>query len=156
MASSKFISPDEFSHSLKIICRDVQKRTFSHEQESLSKGETIHNASKLLSFSPFIDKDGLIRVGGRLRNSQVHYNSCHPILLPGDHRLTRLVIECEHVRNLHAGLQATMASVRQTFWPLSLRSSARSIINENALLALRQTRSNLRPSWLLYQPVASR
>ncbi|XP_018372878.1 PREDICTED: uncharacterized protein LOC108767463, partial [Trachymyrmex cornetzi] len=129
-ASGKFISPDEFSRSLKVICRDVQKQAFPHEQESLSKGKPISSASRLLPLTPFIDKDGLIKVGGRLRNSQVDYNACHPILLPGDHRLTRLIIEREHVLNLHAGVQATMAAIRQSFWPLSLRLNARGIIRK--------------------------
>ncbi|XP_018400726.1 PREDICTED: uncharacterized protein LOC108778124 [Cyphomyrmex costatus] len=34
----------------------------------------------------------------------------------------------EHMRNMHAGVQATMAFVRQRFWPISLRSTVRKII----------------------------
>lgn len=56
---------------------------------------------------------------------------CPPlILLPKSHQLTRLVIEREHVRNLHAGLQGAMAAVRRNFWPLSVRSTARGIIRK--------------------------
>jgi len=44
--------------------------------------------------------------------------------------LTQRIIEREHTRNLHAGLQATMAFVRQRFWPLSLRSTVRGIIQK--------------------------
>ncbi|KYN50062.1 hypothetical protein ALC62_00090, partial [Cyphomyrmex costatus] len=46
------------------------------------------------------------------------------------HILTQRIIEREHTRNLHAGLQATMAFVRQRFWPLSLRSTTRGIIQK--------------------------
>jgi len=52
-----------------------------------------------------------MRVGGRLKNSNLAFNVCHPILLPRKHILTQRIIECEHTRNLHAGLQATMFRV---------------------------------------------
>jgi len=62
-----------------------------------------------------------MRVGGKLKNSNLAFNACHPILLPRKHILTQRIIERERTRNLHADLQATMAFVRQRFWPLSLR-----------------------------------
>ncbi|KYN07859.1 hypothetical protein ALC62_01165 [Cyphomyrmex costatus] len=75
-----------------------------------------------------MDDTGLIRVGGRLKNSRLQFDAQHPILLPREHELTKRVINYEHVRNLHAGTQATMAAVRQRFWPLSLRSCTRKIL----------------------------
>jgi len=71
-----------------------------------------------------------MRVGGRLKNPNLAFNACHPILLRRKHILTHRIIEREHTRNLHAGLQATMAFVRQRFWPLSLRSTVRGIIQK--------------------------
>lgn len=53
-----------------------------------------------------------------------------PDMLPRSHILTRRVIEHEHVRNLHSGAQATMAAVRQRFWPLSLRSTMRKLLQK--------------------------
>jgi len=67
-------------------------------------------------------------VGRRLINSDLSFDACHPILLPRDHILIRRVIEREHKRNAHAGVQATMAAVRQRFWPISLWSTTRKII----------------------------
>lgn len=64
----------------------------------------------------------------RLSNSNLQINTRHPIVIPRNHILTRLIIEREHIRNLHAGMQATMANVRQQFWPLSLRSATRKVI----------------------------
>lgn len=66
--------------------------------------------------------------GGRLRNSRLQFDAQHPILLPRDHDLTKRIIIYEHTRNMNAGTQATMAAVRQRFWPLSLRSTTRKII----------------------------
>ncbi|XP_067205397.1 uncharacterized protein [Linepithema humile] len=98
------------------------------EYRSLSKNETIPTSSKILSLSPFMDERRLIRVGGRLKNSELSFDARHPILLPSNHDLTKRIIMREHIRNMHSGTQATMAAVRQQFWPLTLRSVTRKII----------------------------
>lgn len=121
-ASSGFISPSEISRAVGVACRVVQIGAFPEEHSALSKGKPIKSSSRILSLSPFMDRDGIIRVGGRLKNSELQFDACHPNLLPRDHELTRRIIGREHARALHAGAQATMAAVRQQFWPLSLRS----------------------------------
>lgn len=125
---TEFISHDEISYALKLMCKTVQRAAFPNEYSQLSKDRAIAASSKLLSLSPFMDKTGLIRVGGRLKNSSLQFDACHPILLPREHELTKCIIKQEHVRNLHAGTQATMAAVRQRFWPLALRSAVRKIV----------------------------
>ncbi|XP_018399979.1 PREDICTED: uncharacterized protein LOC108777551, partial [Cyphomyrmex costatus] len=124
---TSFVSHNEISHALNTACRVVQRTSFSEEYKALSKGKPISTSSKLLSLSPFMDEIGLIRVGGRLRNSNL-LEARHPILLPREHNFTKRVISHEHVRNMHAGAQATMAAIRQRFWPLSFRSSTRKIL----------------------------
>lgn len=105
-------------------------RAFASEYKALSKGDAINTSSSILSLSPFMDEAGLMRVGGRLKNSELQFDARHPILLPRNNDLTHCVIEYEHIRNLHAGAQATMAAVRERFWPLSLRSTTRKIIQK--------------------------
>lgn len=127
---TNLISSTEKSFALETVCKVVQNQVFANEYEALRLGTAINSNSRLLSLSPFMNKDGLIRVGGRLKNSNLDFDACHPILLPRNHELTRKIIREEHVRNMHAGTQATMAFVRQRFWPISLRSAARKIIQE--------------------------
>ncbi|XP_011859054.1 PREDICTED: uncharacterized protein LOC105556570 [Vollenhovia emeryi] len=127
-APTKFVSHGEVTYALEVACREVQKAAFPNEYNQLSKNGTISASSRLLPLAPFLDKDGLIRVGGRLKNSGLQFDACHPILLPREHELKKRVISQEHVRSLHAGAQATMAAVRQRFWPLSLRSAVRKIV----------------------------
>ncbi|XP_018404138.1 PREDICTED: uncharacterized protein LOC108780819 [Cyphomyrmex costatus] len=125
---SILISPTEASHALNIVCKAVQKQSFSKDYEVLQRKDSIAVTSNIRSLTPFIDESGLLRVGGRLGNSNLESNARHPILIPRNHILTQLIIEQEHKRNLHAGLQATMANVRQQFWSLSLRSATRRVI----------------------------
>ncbi|XP_071642941.1 uncharacterized protein [Temnothorax longispinosus] len=123
-----FISHLESLFALMLLCKAVQRRSFHLEYKALSKDEPLGKSSQLNSLMPFISSDGLIRVGGRIQNSDLIYDARHPIVLPRSHELTKRIIEREHIHNAHAGIQATMAAVRQRFWPLSLRSSARKII----------------------------
>lgn len=74
------------------------------ELTSLKKGENIAPKSRLLNFSPFLDEDGLIRVGGKLHNSQYSYQQKHSIISPKSHPNTELIIAQEHHSNLHGGV----------------------------------------------------
>ena len=76
---------------------------FYREYQALVKNEIVNASSNILSLSPFLDESGM-RVGGRLKNSNLVFNACHPILLPRKHILTQRIIEREHKRNLYAGL----------------------------------------------------
>jgi len=64
------VSPVETSIALDCICRTVQQRAFYREYEALIKNE-INTSSNILSLSPFLDESGLMRVGGRLKNSKI-------------------------------------------------------------------------------------
>ncbi|XP_011860341.1 PREDICTED: uncharacterized protein LOC105557650 [Vollenhovia emeryi] len=131
IAPTNVISSVEISLAMEAVCRAVQKQVFPNEYAALKRGTNINTSSRLLSLSPFIDKNDLIRVEGRLKNSDLDFCVRHPILLPRNHDLTRKLIRHEHIRNKHAGTQGTaMAFVRQRFWPLSLRSATRKIIQE--------------------------
>jgi hypothetical protein len=49
-------------------------------------------------------------------------------VLPKNHKLTQLIIHSEHLKQLHAGPQASLASVRQNYWPLSGRDAVRQVL----------------------------
>ncbi|KAI5641594.1 pao retrotransposon peptidase domain-containing protein [Phthorimaea operculella] len=65
---------------------------------------------------PFIDASGLVRVGGRLHFAAIPFSQKHPVILPTESYVTKLIIENEHVRNLHAGPRLVLASINQKFW----------------------------------------
>ena len=76
----------------------------------------------VLVLHPFIDSDGVLRVGGRKRNSHLAYPQMHPIILHGKQVLTRLIIRSEHLRLLHAGPTLVFPSLA-VFTFLGLRLS---------------------------------
>ena len=81
----------------------------------LGKGKALLRSSKLLPFHPLMDEQGLLRVGGRTAQTRLSYSRRHPLILPGDNPLVRLIVRTEHVRLLHAGPTLVAASLSRRF-----------------------------------------
>ena len=65
--------------------------------------------------APF-DKEGAIRVGGRLRNAPRLYEEIHPILLPASHPISKLIMREAHSQVGHGGPERTLSESRRKFW----------------------------------------
>lgn len=81
----------------------VQKDHFSKELTSLKSGHELPKNSSLISYHLCLDMNGLIRVGGRIQNAKLSYQSVHPVVIMGKHQITKLIIHSEHLRLPHAG-----------------------------------------------------
>ncbi|GFX47909.1 integrase catalytic domain-containing protein [Trichonephila clavipes] len=78
----------------------------------------------------FKNKDGVLRVGGRLCNSDLNFECKFPVILPCNHKLTNLIVEYFHLKYFHLGPQALLYQVRQRFWPLRGRNVCRKIVHD--------------------------
>lgn len=105
----------------------IQREQFYTEIIQLQKSELI-KGPKLSALTPFLDENGLIRVGGRLRKSNLPSNQKHPILLPSYHHVTDLIIAKTHLKNRHAGNSSTLFAIRQQFYLLDGKNQVRKII----------------------------
>ncbi|XP_053406534.1 uncharacterized protein LOC123530253 [Mercenaria mercenaria] len=76
----------------------------------------------------YLDTDGLIRCGGRIHNAPLEYATKFPYLLPKKHKLTRLVIQDAHGKQLHSGVNATITHLRQKYWIPAIRQCVRSVL----------------------------
>lgn len=98
----------ELESSLKGIVRFLQGQF--HMEKDLN--------TSLRKLLPFKDREDIIRVGGRLKNSYLPFDAKHPMLLPNC-KITDLLIEKIHKEKLHAAPQALLSFVRERFWPLN-------------------------------------
>ncbi|KAJ8915288.1 hypothetical protein NQ315_014796 [Exocentrus adspersus] len=80
--------------------------------------------SSLKHLRPFL-KDDIIRVGGRLCNSNLNFDTQHPVLLPKRDPLVDLLIDHYHSSNLHTGPNLVLSLLRLRYWILSARSVVR-------------------------------
>ncbi|CAK9798625.1 hypothetical protein ANTPLA_LOCUS1703 [Anthophora plagiata] len=112
------------------IIKIVQSIAFSKDIQNLKTNRVLHPKSKLLPLHPFLDDNGMLRVGGRLQNAPLPYAQKHPILLPRNHHVTTLIIRESHLSNQHTGITSTLYNVRQTYWPIDGKNTTRKIIRE--------------------------
>ncbi|XP_046753077.1 uncharacterized protein LOC124416196 [Diprion similis] len=101
---------------------------FAEELKDLTAGSPLRPNSKLSRLNPFIDKEGVLRVGGRLQHSSLPFSARYPIILPKNNHVTALIIDNEHRTHYHAGAQATLYAVRRRYWPLDGRSQVWKVI----------------------------
>ncbi|XP_058802443.1 uncharacterized protein LOC131670671 [Phymastichus coffea] len=92
-----------------------QRQTFADEIKLL-QGPAPRLQASLRALEPFLDEDGLLRVGGRLSQSPLPYDERHPVLLDGRSHLAKLVLRWAHARSLHGGFRSTYARVLQKAW----------------------------------------
>ncbi|XP_072384621.1 uncharacterized protein [Diabrotica undecimpunctata] len=114
---SDHLSPKELQDSRLFLIRQVQTIFFKSEILSLTQGRLLLN-KQIASLNPFLDRSTLLRVGGRLKYSDVPFDQRHPLLLPARNQFTTLLLTSEHQRLGHAGSQTTLNNVRLRYWPL--------------------------------------
>ncbi|XP_037931278.1 uncharacterized protein LOC119666075 [Teleopsis dalmanni] len=96
----------------------------------LVKDEFVPKTHNLTSLTPFVDEEGVIRVGGRVSSSTLQFDAIHQMILPNNDPLVKLLVEKIHKNNYHCGAQALLAQVRQRFWPLKGKSLMRAVIQQ--------------------------
>lgn len=122
------LSVAERQNALNVWITYSQNDSFRGEVKALQSQVPIPSASKLSHLCPFIDADGVMRVGGRLQNARLHENVKHPILIPESSPLAELIIRDAHHQALHGAVQLTMVVVRQKYWIPRLRILTRKVI----------------------------
>ena len=115
----RILLPTEISKAETFWIKQVQAQAFPG-------GE---NEGSLTRLNPKNDGDGLLRMDGRLRFAdELPYGTRHPILLPKDHPVTRLIVVNAHKRLGHgAGVEQVLTELRSRFWVVKGRRLVRSV-----------------------------
>ena len=118
----KVLEPVEISNAERYWVRKTQRERFSEELTTLRAGGSVLRSSPLWRLSPFVDSDGILRVGGRLEMSNLPYDAKHPVILPKKHHISKLVIAHIHNQGHHnLGVNFTLAELRQKYWIINGR-----------------------------------
>ena len=107
-----------------------QHAHFSAELAALQAKQHLPKSGCLTSLNPFLDSEGLLRVGGRESHSNLSFSRQHPIILHGKHPLTKLIIRSEHLRMLHVGPTLLSCSLNRRFHVVYLRKAVRAITRQ--------------------------
>ena len=88
------------------------------------------NFKQLVSELGIKEDRAILRCEGRLVNSDLESEARRPVILPRQHRFTRLVIEECHQRVHHSGVRATLAELRSRYWVPRGRQVVKRILSE--------------------------
>ncbi|KAM7416948.1 hypothetical protein PAMA_018837 [Pampus argenteus] len=94
------------------IIKMVQETNLSQEIQCLQHHKETQPKSKLHKLNPFLDDQGIIRVGGRLTHAALHTHVKHPAVLPRDSHISSLLVKHYHERVHHQGRGMTTNELR--------------------------------------------
>ena len=90
------LSVRELSQATHYWIKLVQREVWCSEIDAIKKGSKLKQTSRILSLNPFLDKSEVLRVGGRQENAKLSFDNRHPVILPANHQLVKLLIRTEH------------------------------------------------------------
>lgn len=122
------LSPEELKLADNVLIKLAQYESFQKEIELLKTGKFIQRS--LNKLHPFLDNNGILRVGGRLNSPMYSFMKKHPALLNSKHFFTRLIFKNIHNKYFHLGPTALLANAREKYWPIAGRSLARKTVFE--------------------------
>ena len=85
-------------------------------------------ADSVRKLDPVMDEAGMLRVGGRLKHSKLPVDVKHPIILPRDSQVSRLILTSAHQKVGHLGTNSTLTELRRKYWIPRASQLVRSII----------------------------
>ncbi|XP_076301466.1 uncharacterized protein LOC143219348 [Lasioglossum baleicum] len=128
--SESIITATEMQEVKLILLRLEQSASFSEDIATLRRNQPVAAKSRLAKLCPFLDEDGVLRVGGRLQAANLAYDRTHPAILPDESPLAKLWVDAAHKRCLHGGTQLTLATLRQECWILRGRPMVKHCIHQ--------------------------
>ncbi|KAK6169143.1 hypothetical protein SNE40_020252 [Patella caerulea] len=130
---SDTISVNELHNAETVILTLVQAESFPDEIKVLSSknncNKSVSKNSPLYRLDPFINKDGLICVGGRLKRTSLDICK-YPVILPKKHFITDLIIKYYHEHCFHQGRGISVQNIRSHgYWIIGCTKLMSSYIN---------------------------
>lgn len=101
----EIVNVEERRRAAEVVIQLVHQQAFPQELKALQRsfhGDIIPSSSPLLCLDPILD-GGLLHVGGRLKGSTLSQELKHPIILPKDSHITKLILSHYHAQICHQG-----------------------------------------------------
>lgn len=122
---------EELAQVKNVVILSVQRSVFSEEYKALAERRNIPKNSPLAMLNPVLDENGLIRVGGRLAHAQLNSEERNPVILPGRHHISTLVIQHYHKQVQHQGRLFTEGAIRTAgFWLVGGKACVSSVLHK--------------------------
>jgi len=120
------LSVNELRFAEVEIIKHVQAQRYKNEMQRLLRGEHVGKSSSLRDLSPQINCDGIICVGGRIKNAGVSDSKKHPFIVPHNHHVARIIVNDLH-NVAHLGVEWTLSLLRSKYWVTKARVLIKSV-----------------------------
>ena len=151
--TSRWLDNVEVFDAEKTIVKLIQNDVFKEEVTIFQNNLPLNQKSKLISLDPYMDNEGILRIGGRLRNCNLETSS-NKMIIPTHHHVTNLLIYHIHESQVHCGKEYLLAILRQRFWVTKPRSVIRKIIHK--CMVCKKRKRNPIPQRMADLPSAAR
>ena len=122
---------DTLKTTEQLILKKVQKTYFEREIKNLTSSKAVPNDSSLSSLCPYLDEEGILRVGGRLQKADISTSKKNPVLVPKQSHIAVILIRHYHARVHHQGRHITAGALRAAgFWVIGAKGLVSSLLHQ--------------------------
>ena len=133
----KWVQQHAYPEEISVLQNASGSRTNDNSANENVKGDQqIHDRKKRIpktSILTHLDpqlSDGILTVGGRLRNAAISEIAKHQWILPKDHHVTKLIIRHVHQTCNHQGRNQMLSELRQRFWIVRAGTILKNIVKK--------------------------
>ena len=113
------------------IIHQTQEETFSEEITVLRTDRVVNKSSSIFKLDPYLDETGSLRVGGRLRRSNMMPQEKNPLIIPKKSHIAKLLVDHFHQKVKHQGRLFTEGAIRsEGYWIIGCRRLVNSHIQK--------------------------
>ena len=124
------ITAEELERAKVYVFKAAQSDKFAEDLRRLQNYKVLSKDNSLRRLRPFLDKVGLMRVGGRLHLSFLSFPELHPIIVPKTNRLAKLLIHDAYEATLQGGPQLVLSHLLRTVWIVHARNEVRQLVRQ--------------------------
>ncbi|XP_077508788.1 uncharacterized protein LOC144120265 [Amblyomma americanum] len=107
------LTAEELDQAEIFWIRNEQREGFHRELKSAHNQQAFPVDSPLRNASLMVDDKGILRIDGQLQRSHLDYDAKHPVVIPKQSHLSKLLALYCHRKVLHGGIRCTLTQLRE-------------------------------------------
>uniref|UniRef100_T1IZP9 Integrase zinc-binding domain-containing protein n=1 Tax=Strigamia maritima TaxID=126957 RepID=T1IZP9_STRMM len=123
-----------------------------NEINNLKRGKEVPNSSKIKKYAPFLDEQGFLRVGRRLKQALLSDDEKHPKFLHSLSGITKLLVLKTHQKLLHEESTEVLYYLRRKYWLIRGRRTIRSQLRTSQ--GIQKILTNEKVEWSFIAPLS--
>ena len=138
------LSPEEIESATVWLIMRAQREVYAKEVRALLSNRPLDPSSPIASVNPYLDRVGLLRVGGRIELAPVASSTRNPIILPPKAEVTRRIINYVHIQAGHSSPWRTVPEIQRQYWISAPRRVIKCVV-DRCPLCRRYAAKNVTP-----------